>query len=525
MHCSCVRQTDLPQTSRLAADVLYNPERSAAFFPHPHRDLESFKAAAREIRFTDDQRAALVSALAEGNPQSQALDRLKQPGTVVVATGQQVGLFSGPAYSIYKALHAAKLAEWLTSEGLPAVPVFWLATEDHDYAEVNHVWVFNSRNQPVRIEAGRAPALQPVGGIPLAAAPVDELRAALEGLPFSEEILQAVAASYPPGATMGAAFSSLLKRILAGFDILHLDPMLPQFRKLAAPGIRSALEAAPELSARLMERNRELTAAGYHAQVHVEDHTALVFLLENGKRMALRRQGSEYILNGRRFGTAELAERAESLSPNALLRPVVQDSMLPTVAVVGGNAEIAYFAQSEVIYRAVLGRMPVPVPRTSFTILDTHSEKLMDRYHLSLTDFFAGEEELRQRMASTLVPPALRRALGEASAAVDGALGQLAAQIGPFDPTLVRALERSTRKIRYQMQKIERKTGREAIARDTRAAQDSTSLLGLIYPERHLQERIYSILPFLARHGMDLPAQIYDAIQLDCPDHRIMVAG
>jgi uncharacterized protein YllA (UPF0747 family) len=241
--------------------------------------------------------------------------------------------------------------------------------------------------------------------------------------------------------------------------------------------------------------------------------------------MALRRQGSEYILNGRRFGTAELAERAESLSPNALLRPVVQDSMLPTVAVVGGNAEIAYFAQSEVIYRAVLGRMPVPVPRTSFTILDTHSEKLMDRYHLSLTDFFAGEEELRQRMASTLVPPALRRALGEASAAVDGALGQLAAQIGPFDPTLVRALERSTRKIRYQMQKIERKTGREAIARDTRAAQDSTSLLGLIYPERHLQERIYSILPFLARHGMDLPAQIYDAIQLDCPDHRIMVAG
>ena len=136
------------------------------------------------------------------------------------------------------------------------------------------------------------------------------------------------------------------------------------------------MEAAPDLTAAVLERNRELAAAGYHAQVHVEEQTSFVFLLENGKRLALRRNGDEYVLNGRRFTTQELAARAESLSPNAILRPVVQDSMLPTVAYIGGPAEIAYLAQSSAIYERLLGRMPVAVPRTGFTILDERTDKL-----------------------------------------------------------------------------------------------------------------------------------------------------
>src|SRR6185503_7632417 len=169
------------------------------------------------------------------------------------------------------------------------------------------------------------------------------------------------------------------------------------FRTLAAPALRAAVEAAPALTADILARNRELAAAGYHAQVHMEEHTSLVFLLENDKRLALRRQGSDYFQNGRRIPAAELKERADSLSPNAILRPVVQDSMLPTVAYIGGPAETAYLAQSEVIYRTILNRMPVAAPRAGFTVLDRRSEKLMDRYGLSLQSFFQGEEALRER--------------------------------------------------------------------------------------------------------------------------------
>jgi bacillithiol synthase len=523
MHCTCVRQSELPNTTRLFADVLYHPDRTAPFYRHPVRDLDDYRAAAGEVQLSDDRRAALVAALQVQNPPSPALRKLAEAGTVAVVTGQQVGLFSGPAYTIYKVLHAIKTAAWLTENGIPAVPMFWLATEDHDFAEVNHTWVFGREHRPEKLEMRRSVSGQPVGDVELVAPPVSELRAAMQGLPFSEEVVGLVEETYRAGNTMGKAFGELIRRLLAEFDVLQIDPMLPAFRELAAPAIRAAVEAAPELTARLLERNRELAEAGYHAQVHIEDHTSLVFLLENGKRLALRRHEHEYTLNGRRFTTEELMERAASLSPNAVLRPVVQDSMLPTVAYIGGPAEIAYLAQSETVYRTILGRMPVAVPRTGFTILDARSVKLMDRYGLALPDFFQGEDRLRERISVKLAPPRLTGAMRETTATVESAVARLRGELAAFDPTLALALDRSAKKIQYQLGKIERKAGREAMRRDERAARDAASLCGLIYPERHLQERLYSILPFLAKHGLDLIGQIYGAIELECTDHRLMV--
>lgn len=485
--------------------------------------MDDFRGAAAQIQLSDERRAALVSMLRKQNPDSPALNRLAQPGTVAVLTGQQVGLFSGPSYTIYKVLHAVKLAEWLTANGLPAVPLFWLATEDHDFDEVNHVWLFDASHRPVKLEMRRSAGAQPVGGVTLAAPPVRELRETLHGMAFGEEVADAVEEAYRGGSTMGKAFGGLLRTLLAGFDVPQVDPMQPEFRQLAAPAMRAAVENAPELTTAVLARNKELTAAGYHAQVHVEEQTSLFFLLEGGKRLALRRQGTEYVLNSRRFTTAELAARAESLSPNALLRPVIQDSVLPTVAYIGGPAEIAYLAQSAVIYRTVLGRMPVAVPRTGFTILDQRTQKLMHRYGVAFTDLWHGEEVLRQRIASRLVPPTLRHAIDETTATVDGALERLRRELASFDPTLAAAMDRSARKIRHQVGKIDHKAGREAMRRDERAGRDADFIYGLIYPERHLQERLYSILPFLATHGLDLIGRIYEAIELGCPDHRVMV--
>ena len=216
-------------------------------------------------------------------------------------------------------------------------------------------------------------------------------------------------------------------------------------------------------------------------------------------------------------------DRAASLSPNAILRPVIQDSMLPTVSYIGGPAETAYLAQSEALYRVLLGRMPVAMPRASFTILDSRSAKLMERNHLSLGDFFHGEISLKERIASRLVPPALAGSMRESAATVGSAVARMRAELTAFDPTLAQALDRSARKIDYQLAKMERKTGREAMRRDEYAERDAASLYGLIYPERHLQERLYSMLPFLAQHGLDLIGSIYEAIELECSDHRVMV--
>ncbi|SRR5581483_4569377 len=524
MECSCVRYTELPHTSRLFSDFLYHPDRLLSLYPVLPSDDSSYSRAAALINYPEDRRAALVKALRQQNGSSASLDRLAQPGTTAVVTGQQVGLFSGPAYTLYKALTAVRLARQLSDAGTPAVPVFWLATEDHDFAEVNHCWVFNEQHTPVKLEMPRSPGSnQPVGRFVLQSPPVAELRSALQGFPFSQEVTAWVEQAYQPGRTMGEAFSALLKELLAAYDLVHVDPMSPAIRELAAPLVRSALRAAPDLYGALSERNRELAAAGYHAQVHVENETSFVFLLENDRRLTLRRNERDYSTNGRRFTTEELIERAAELSPNALLRPVVQDYILPTVAYVGGPAELAYLAQSEVIYRAILGRMPVPLHRAGFTLLDQRSRRLMLRYGLSLMDCFHGEQILRERIALRLIPPAVGSAIKTARDTVHRATETLAAEIASFDAALAASLEKSRRKINYQIDKIERKIGRETFRRDERAGEEARYLHNLVYPQRHLQERLYSILPFFARHGLDLAERLYENVRLDCPDHQLLV--
>ncbi|HKW97115.1 MAG TPA: bacillithiol biosynthesis cysteine-adding enzyme BshC [Bryobacteraceae bacterium] len=525
MECTCVRHTELPHSTKLFTDLIYHFERVRTFYPYAPYSPDSYKDAAKQVNLSPERRAALVFALKEQNGPSATLDLLAQPGTVAVVTGQQVGLFSGPAYTIYKALTAARLAKELSAKGIPAVPIFWLATEDHDFAEVNHTWIFNAKHQPVKLEInGSAGANQPVGQIRMNAPPVDALRDAIRDFPYGAEAADAIGRAYVPGRTMGEAFGALLRDLLGEHEVLQIDPMAPAIRELAAPTIRAALAQAPELKRLVLERNRELIQAGYHAQVHVEDESSFFFLLENGRRVPLRRKNGDYITPTGRYSPEQLAERAAQISPNALLRPVVQDSILPTVAYIGGPAELAYLAQAAVLYRALVGRMPVAVNRSGFTVLDQRSRKLMDRYRLCLNDFFHGEEALRERLARSLVPEQLAGALEHTRQATGQAVEGLEGQLAGFDPTLDRALRTSYRKIAYQFSKIERKVAREMLVRDQRAGADADYLAGLIYPHKHLQERLYSVVPFLAKHGFGLIGELWDNIHLECPDHQLLVA-
>ncbi|MFB3778751.1 MAG: bacillithiol biosynthesis BshC [Bryobacteraceae bacterium] len=500
--------------SRLFTDFLYDFEKVRAYYRFSGLKSVSYRESAAAIQCADEHRRRLVEALREQNGECPALDLLARPGTCVVATGQQVGLFSGPAYTIYKALTAARLARDLTQQGAPAVPVFWLATEDHDLEEVDHCWVFGQDHQPLRIEAAceGAPG-QPVGGVTITGNPVERLREALEGLPFAAEVLELTGAAYGSGRTLGSAFSRLLRGLLGAYGLIHLDPLRPAIRELAAPMLAQAAARAPELVNLLLERNRELESAGYHAQVRVEPSSSLLFTLEGGRRTPLRLKD----------GGGPAAGQPALLSPNALLRPVVQDYLLPTVAVVMGPAEVAYMAQAEVLYRSLLGRQPVVVSRASFTLADARSAKLMERYRFSLSDLAAGEEELRSRIAGCLVPGGLKRSLEEAAADTADRLERLRAEIAGFDPSLAEAAGRSRRKILYQMSKLERKVAREALRRDERAGREAAGLYGLLYPRRQPQERIYSILPFLAKHGMGLIETVYENLRWDKPGHHVLV--
>jgi bacillithiol biosynthesis cysteine-adding enzyme BshC len=530
MEPGCLRHTDIPHTTRLFSDFQYHFDRVASFYRYPPNDPSSYVQAAKEIALPDERRAALVTVLKARNGDSASLDLLARPGTVAVVTGQQVGLFSGPAYTIYKALTAARLAADLSQRGIPAVPIFWLATEDHDLAEVNHSFVFDNGHRPILLDillnadeaAGASD--RPVGAIQIKNPPIETLRNALAAFPYGEEVVSLVGEAYPSGVTFGAGFQRLLERLLAKYGLLFLDPLDAAFRRLAAPLLAKALRDRDQLTQKLLERNAQLEAAGYHAQVHVEQKTSLVFLLDGDRRITLRRQNGDFLAKDRRYSAAELIDNAEHLSPNALLRPVVQDYVLPTVAYVGGPAELAYMAQSEVVYEDLLGRMPVMLSRGAFTLLDARAAKLMERYELTVPSLLHGEEAVRELIAQKLVPPALLRQFAEIQNTTGQALDRLKTDLTAFDPTLAAAVDKARAKMLYQLAKTERKAAREAVKRDERAEADASYLSGLVYPDKHLQERFYSILPFLAQHGFPLLDRLYEHVGLECPDHKVLVA-
>jgi len=517
MDPACLRHTEIPGTTKLFADLSYHFDRVARFYRHDPHQRESYAAAAREVQYPDDRRAAVARVLEAQNPGNALVGRFAQPGTVAVITGQQVGLFSGPAYTIYKALTAARLAEDLNASGIPAVPIFWLATEDHDFAEVDHVWIFDAAHHPIQLRteapSGWQGKQRPAGGFPVEHPPIAELRKTLAGFAYGEEVTAAVADAYQPGVTMGAGFRALLVKLLGRIGMLVLDPLDPQLRKVGAPFMAEALAAVPDLKKSLLARNKELATAGYHAQVNVEENTSLFFLLENGERVTLRKKDAEF---------AALKDRAADVSPNALLRPVWQDYLFPTVAYVGGPAELAYLAQSQVIYDRLLGRMPVALSRTSFTLLDGRAAKLIGRYSLTTPETLTPEESLKERIAHALIPDTVASLFEETSAEVTRRLDRLGAGLETFDPTLAAALGKSRSKVLYQFEKLRKKTERESLRRDARASEEARYLSSLLYPDRHMQERFYSILPFLAQHGLDLVDRLYEVVQVDCPDHRVV---
>lgn len=405
MQCTCVRQTDLPNTSKLYSDLIYRFDRVEDLYPGAPNNLDVIAQAA-QFRFPDDRRAALIEALTPLNEGNPSLVELARPGTVAIVTGQQVGLFSGPSYTVYKALTAIRIARSLSERGVPAVPVFWLATEDHDFAEIDHTWLFGADYRPVefRVASPQSNGTRPVGGLPIGDIPIEQLRSALAGLPFADEAVAMVERAYRPGETMGSAFAAFVREIFAPYGLLLIDPMSPAIRAIAAPLMREAVERMPELAEALIARGRELVERGYHAQVLVDSKTSLAFLLEDGHRIALRRSVDSFSAPHRKYSIAELAAKAEHLSPNALLRPVIQDYLLPTAAYVGGAAELAYLAQSQVLYRKLLGRQPVAFPRAGFTLLDERASKRVGKYQLSPAELFVPERLLRERIGRRLIP-------------------------------------------------------------------------------------------------------------------------
>ncbi len=537
MKSECLPFSQVPHTTRLFADFLSDHSKVQEFYPRSPYFNEWFKDEAARLSY-DSERRQRVSAILErqnrdwgASPKTlENIARLRA-GAQAVVTGQQVGLFGGPAFSIFKALTAVKLAEEATRGGVDCVPIFWLATEDHDIAEVSEVsipgpdYVLQKLTAPTE---GVPDA--PVGTVRLGPGIQDVVEAAA-GLLGPSAVSDFLRESYRPGESFGTAFARLFARVFAEWGVILLDATDPEFHHIAEPIYQRAITQAAELDEAVLVRGKALEAAGYHQQVKVTPSSTLLFAVRDGARIPVHRRvdadgTSEFLIEKERISPAELLSRVESspqnFSGNALLRPVIQDYLLPTLAYAGGSAEVAYFAQAAVVYDALLGRVTPIVPRFSATIVEAKPKMLLERYGLRLPDLFNGPEALREQMASRTLPKELQSAFDHAEASLEESLAQIREGLARLDSTLVDSVTNAAVKMQHQLAQLRSKAARAELRQTEVLTRKADVLSNLLYPNKALQERELAGVYFVARYGPEFLRDVYEAIHPDCLDHQII---
>jgi bacillithiol biosynthesis cysteine-adding enzyme BshC len=535
--------TEIPQQTPLFLDYLRDPLPLRQFYPSAVRYHHELAQRVPEVlsayRVDRDRVCHALEAMnrrwGAGQATLDNIQLLRESDCIAVVSGQQAGLFTGPLYTIYKALAAVKLAGCLRQRETKAVPVFWIASEDHDFAEVAKAEFIGRDCQLKNVEVTEALHRegQPVGQVVVddsIDAVIDQLFELLPNSEFADDIKALVKNAWQPGRGYAESFAIMMTSLLGRYGLIFLDPLDPELKKLAAPLYVEAAQRAPEIAAALEKRSSDLESAGYHAQVLATSNSFPLFLHdEQGARHAVVRvENGKYKAKDvqQEYTAEELAalalEKPERFSPNVTLRAVVQDYLLPTIAYYGGAAEIAYFAQTAEVYR-LLERPATPIlPRSSLTMIERHTGRVLERYNLTLKDFFEGLDPVIKRVVEEVLGADTAKLFAKTEVNVNHELDRLREDLESIDPTLAGALETGRKKINYQLEGLRTRFVRAQMGRDEAAHRQLQRAFDQLYPNKDLQERHINITSLLARHGTYVIEWIFNAINLGSSEHQIV---
>jgi bacillithiol biosynthesis cysteine-adding enzyme BshC len=530
-HCFPFRQ--IPHTTRLFLDYLDHASSIQPFYPRSAHFLEWAVDESKRVQYPSDRRARIASILERQNKSFGASPRSMENiaafrcGALALVTGQQVGLFGGPVFSIYKALTAVKYSAEAKKLGVDCVPIFWLATEDHDLEEVNQVHLPGAEGNLEKLTSSAHDGEDaPVGNICFGPE-ITELTARAKELLGDSDISTLLAECYRPDENFGVAFAKLFARIFAEHGVIVLDSSDPELDVIAAPLYREVIERAPELNQGLLQRDRDLQAAEYHQQVRITETSTPLFVIREGSRIPLHITSPENFQVGKTQVTkSELVQMAQAtpqaFSPNVLLRPVLQDYLLPTLAYIGGAAEVAYFAQVGAVYQALSGRITPILPRFSATLIEPKPQALLDKYNLGFPDLFHGHEALRERIGSHLLDAKLQTAFEQAQSSVARSMSAITESLERLDKTLVDSARNAESKMLHQLESLRSRAARAELRQSEVADRHARLLSNALYPEKTLQEREFAGAYFLAKHGRELLDNLLATINPDCVDHQLV---
>ena len=526
----------LPWTGRLVRDYCHAFERLAPYFAGSPAHSTSWAAAfeARARRRPDSATVAVIERqlASRGAPAAAcaAAARLRDAKTAAVVTGQQAGLFGGPLYTLLKALTAVRLARRLADEYRTAVvPVFWVDAEDHDLDEVRGCHVLNGKlaRVPVALDVGAPP------GTSAAAVALDEsirealdaLRATLPPTEFTAEVNDALADSYAPATRLVEAFARWLERLLGRHGLVVYDASDPA----AKPFVRSLFKrevGSPGRTAKLAaETGAELAGLGYHAQASPAPGSVALFRLD-GTREAIRTVDGAFSTGGRTLDAETLLADIETdparFSPNVLLRPIVQDTLLPTVAYVAGPNELAYLGQLRRIYAAFDVPMPVIYPRASATIVDAATVKFLNRYGVDFGELRPSDDAALNRLLASQIPEAVEQAITAAEQSTAGHLDAIRNAVPAIDPTLAGAVASTGGRIEREIRNLRGKVVAAAKRRDSTLRRQFERARAQAFPGGAPQERSVAGVYFLNRYGFPFIDRLLDGLPLDPGHHWLL---
>jgi bacillithiol synthase len=528
--------TDIPQiqivpepisTTPLVVDYLTGRGRARELFAGTPGSFTAFRDKLAEVnaRFGPAERERAARALQPTSDHAAArLRKFVEEGGAMVTTGQQAGLFTGPLYTLYKALTAARLAETLEERlGVVMIPVFWVASEDHDWEEVNHTFLGLPGDGTLRLALpGTPPAPVPMADVRLGEEVLtllDELSEAVKGGAYADDLVRLVRETYSPGETVSGAFLRAMRELLVPFNFCITEASHPVVKEASAGVLERALTESASLERLLAERDAALAEAGYPSQVAALEGATNVFIHDDAGRIRLYRdeQGYRAADGGRRFSEEELlaALRAEPgrFSPNVLLRPIVESATFPTLAYVGGPGEMSYFAQINALFPAFGIGAPTVYPRASFTLVEPAMQRLLDKLGYTVADLGRPVHDLFDELARRAMPPEIGELIAELTHSVTDGYRRLIEVAGAVDPTLDDALASLRNQVLARIGDSEKKVVRQLKRKEETTVGQLERARANLRPDGEPQDRVLNGLPFLARHGPGLLREVAAAIR------------
>jgi len=533
---------DLKETTNLFRDFIYNFEKVDFFYSGDFRKIESFERCQSDLGKKKYARNEIGSILERQNSEWGASPRtleniayLREDKTCVVFTGQQVGIWGGPLFTIYKAVSCIKLANSLSEKlRTKIIPLFWLATDDHDFLEVNHIFSLDPQSQVIKLE------FKPKtdwNGKPMAKVILDDsyrdylktMEQNLADTQYKKEILGKLTGFYKAKDFLASAFARWLTFLLGKYGLVLVNPADDELKKLAVPIFEKEIEQNGQLEKIFRETNTKLEERNYHQQIKKKEGYLNLFV-DNGQRSTVRKEQNAFIVEAthEKYGSEQirklLNQKPALFSPNVVLRPIIQSYLFPTLAYIGGPSEVAYFAQLKELHKTLGVNMPVVYPRAAVSLLERKTSEILEKYNLKIKDILTQDiESVVNRVMEESLPSDWDKSFVSAQNQIKQKFEELEKEVIQIEPTLKDTFASSQGKIDHELNKLKEKYFQAHKRKNKIVKEQLHKAKNHLYPENDLQERKFNIVYYLNKYGLGLIDFIYQNIQADDFEPKVLI--